>query len=472
MDLSADRLGHVQSSGEETDRGVEGGGSGGQQEEPWLQAYYNGVTLVVLLVSGYLCWAVYCVLEPFLHPLLWAVLTGLLLHPFKKTWTERISQWLDLLENNSIPLSAGLFLSPLFLFNHISKTLESTVVAYWPPMLGSAVATISLWLLYQLSLPLHVYHSLAALHSFLLSLEGTLTRSYKLLLPTVFLGFIVLFLVGRSSVRCFTAITILSTLVWFLSLLYLSAYVLGSALALPLVIGLFLVGGVASFTVNLKRLLGGCKKSMNSAVLREKVGEGDEEGGGGGVKRARREGTEESVSLVEVKCSGDTNETGEGRGGGGERERNMAATGVQNTDEGFSLERNESMFEGPSDAAEPTKSHVSFGSVVRISPERPACEGEAERWPMRRSRRSPSPRKDSTASEGNEEGYSQSYYIFLGLYSMFFVVVLWTLSLSVGSSRPVCRMGGTEESSLCQYQRENPCHWCVVICWKSCRVGS
>ena len=133
-----------QHSGEEEDTDHGGEGSN-KQEGAWLQAYYNGVAMVVLLVAGYLCWAVYCVLGPFLHPLLWAVLTGIILYPFKKTWTQRISQWLDRLENNSIPLSAGLVLSPLFLFNHLSKILETAVVTYWWAIIGSTVATVSLW---------------------------------------------------------------------------------------------------------------------------------------------------------------------------------------------------------------------------------------------------------------------------------------------------------------------------------------
>ncbi|CAI8036169.1 Transmembrane protein 245, partial [Geodia barretti] len=403
--------------GEDTDHGVVGAGPA-RQDEAWLQAYYNGVTLVVLVVAGYLCWAVYCVLGPFLHPLLWAVLTGLLLHPFKKTWTERISQWLELLENNSIPLSAGLVLSPLFLFNHISKTLETTVLTYWLAMLGSTVATISLWSLYRLSLPLHLYRCLTALHSFLLAFEDALT-SYKLSfqLLTVFLAFLLLVVVGRSNMKYFTVLASLSTLVWFLALVNVAAYVLGSALAFPLVIGLFMIGGAVSFAANLKRLLNGGKKSTKSAKLRGRLEEDEE--GGEVAKRERREGRE-VVTLEEVKCSGDLNEAREG-----EEERNVVGTRVQVSDEEFPPENMRPVFEGPEDEGDVTKSRVSFGSVVRISPERPASEGETGRL-QAGVKRSPSLPRDSTSSVENEEGRSQSYYVFLGLYGMFFVVLFWT----------------------------------------------
>ena len=230
---------------DETDHTAE---SATKQEDAWMQAYYNGVVLVALLVVLYLCWAVYCVLEPFLHPLLWSVLIGTLLHPFKKTWTEKISRWLDLLEDNSIPLSAGLFLSPFFFFNSLSNRLESTIVTYSWAILGAAVGVASLWLIYKLSLPLHLYRALAAVHSFVFTFEKVLTTyTGPLQLVTITVGFVVLLiLMSRSGQRYSLALTSLSILVWFLAVLNVASYVVGSTVALPLVTGLFVIGAAIS----------------------------------------------------------------------------------------------------------------------------------------------------------------------------------------------------------------------------------
>ena len=394
------------------DEDIDHGEGSTRQEEAWWQAYYNGVALVVLVVAGCLCWALYCVLEPFLHPLLWAVLTGILLHPFKKTWTDRISQWLKRLESNSIPLSAGLVLSPLFLFNHVSKILEASVVTYWWAILSSTVAAVFVWLLYKFSFPLHIYNTVGALHSFLLAVEDALASyAWSFQLLTVLLGFALLMVVARSSLRYLTAFSILSTVVWFLALLHIAAYVLGSALALPLVIGLFLTGGVVSFATALKGFLGGGNKSTKSAKLRGWVGE-EEEGGGEGVERERGEAEDDSPAVLEeVRCSGDLSEAG-----GEEGEGIAAETGLRVADEELASENDRPNFEGPADV-EQTESHVSFGTVTRFSPEKPA-EEKAGRTPT-----TSAPRREPTTSEAAR---SQSYYIFLGLYSMFFVVVFWT----------------------------------------------
>ena len=131
-----------------------------KQVDPWTQAFCNVAVFVLMTVTGGIFWAVYCVLEPFLHPLLWAVLVGNILHPFKTTWTYRINRWLSGLEKRSIPLTAGLFLFPFFFFHSLSRRLERSVLDHWRVMLGSLVGVAALWLSYSCSLPLHLYRGL------------------------------------------------------------------------------------------------------------------------------------------------------------------------------------------------------------------------------------------------------------------------------------------------------------------------
>ena len=410
LDVSLRRRHEEEEDEEETDHG----GSPGQ-EQAWMQAYYNGVAVVVLLVSGYLCWAVYCVLEPFLHPLLWAILAGIILHPFKKTWTQRISQWLDLLEANSIPLSAGLVLSPLFLFNHLSKLLESAIVTYWWAILASTVGTALLWLLYRLSVPIHLYHFLTSLHSFLLHFEAALTTyAGYFQLSILLLVSVLVLLVCRSTVqeRGIT-LTSLSVLVWFLLILNVAVYIVGSTVAIPLVVGVFMIGGVVSFVNSLGGVLGGVK--TNSGRGRKKSAKvqsvrGEDVSGELGEKKERPSFLE--GSLEDVRCSGEPGES-EFRG------LTTNSTEISSETETLTMEGSEE--------SENTKSHVSFGSVVSINPERQpwSTEGVVKAEPGW-SQCSPSPLRHDSASSEEEEEPSQSYYVFLGLYSMFFVMVFWT----------------------------------------------
>lgn len=145
-----------------------------KEEEAWLQAEYNAVTFAVLAALFGITVAVYFVLEPFLHPLLWAVLAGNFLFPFKWSTTSTLRQWLDNLDSSHVPLSVGVLLSPLTSFNYLSWRLDSLIDSYWFHLKFLAVAVISLYLGYQLSVYALLYTALEVLngvfdsvHSFL-----------------------------------------------------------------------------------------------------------------------------------------------------------------------------------------------------------------------------------------------------------------------------------------------------------------
>ena len=114
-------------------------------ENAWLQAVYNSVVMLVFGVVVFVLIAVYFVLEPFLHPLLWAVLVGIFLHPFKRTATNHVEQWLTGLETARVPLAAGVVISPFAFFNHLSLQLEYYLTKYFKPFLILLGTVISLY---------------------------------------------------------------------------------------------------------------------------------------------------------------------------------------------------------------------------------------------------------------------------------------------------------------------------------------
>lgn len=152
-----------------------------RQEEAWMQACYNAVAMLFLFIVGCILLAVYYVLESFLHPLLWAVLVGMVLHPFKHMSTSGITHWLRHIRRSGVPLSLSAVFTPMFVFNWLSLRMECIVLKRWRVITALTVGIIGLLVTYMLNFPVYVFKGLSAVVHSLSLVEMVLTGSFYLI---------------------------------------------------------------------------------------------------------------------------------------------------------------------------------------------------------------------------------------------------------------------------------------------------
>jgi len=62
-------------------------------DKPLKHAFYNVLAFVLSAFVIIAFWGVFCILDPFIKPLLWALLCGSVLHPFNERLCRFIRSW-------------------------------------------------------------------------------------------------------------------------------------------------------------------------------------------------------------------------------------------------------------------------------------------------------------------------------------------------------------------------------------------
>lgn len=97
-------------------------------DKPIKHALYNTVAFFLLFTCCAAAYAVYMILEPFIKPLIWAVLVGSALHPLKHSLRLKFQSWFETLDTTNTPVVFGVFLLP---FNIVSELSEFVGENLW-----------------------------------------------------------------------------------------------------------------------------------------------------------------------------------------------------------------------------------------------------------------------------------------------------------------------------------------------------
>ncbi|XP_015514902.1 transmembrane protein 245 isoform X1 [Neodiprion pinetum] len=125
------------------------GGFSPGHEKALKQGFYNAVALFLLFAASAAFYGLYFILSPFVKPLIWALLCGSVLFPFKLRLTTAVQSWFVAMESSNKPLIVNVAVIPLRFFDDVSEIIGSLLRKYFTYIGPVLVGIPTLLLIYN-----------------------------------------------------------------------------------------------------------------------------------------------------------------------------------------------------------------------------------------------------------------------------------------------------------------------------------
>lgn len=99
-------------------------------EKALKQGIYNALAIFFLSLISVAGYGLYIVLRPFVKPLIWALLCGSVLFPFKCSLATTVQSWFERVKISDATLIVNLSLLPVHIFDNISERIGSLFRKY------------------------------------------------------------------------------------------------------------------------------------------------------------------------------------------------------------------------------------------------------------------------------------------------------------------------------------------------------
>ncbi|CAF0779991.1 unnamed protein product [Adineta steineri] len=220
-----------------------------RDRQTFRQAFVHSAAILFVLVCGACALLAYRVLEPFLRSILWSILAGAFLFPFKNHLTSTARQYLQQLDTDSHLLFYGLvILLPLRTIDRTIESIGPLFIRKWKELLIIVIFLPTIELLQT-----------GVVYRWVISITDDITNTVVLIvyifdsiwITTLVIAYLIAVLtIYDSSPLIKSLLNILAVPVWFILLIYLSQFLPVTYRLIVIILSIILT--VVGFIVDLR----------------------------------------------------------------------------------------------------------------------------------------------------------------------------------------------------------------------------